>query len=165
MLDDVLALFASSLNDVEKALKDVPDARLAEQPAGVANHPAWTVGHLVVSANYVAHLLGEPRAAVPEPYPAMFRPGTTPRPDRSVYPSKDQLLAHLRAAHAAAESAARRSYAARAGDASPEDLRSFSPTVGRIVVFLLAAHEPYHVGQLMVWRRAAGVTEARSTGT
>lgn len=156
MIEDVLALFAASLKDVEDAVKTLPDERMAEQPYGVRNHPAWTVGHLVVSADYIARLLGEATADVPAGYPVLFRPGTTPMADRSAYPSRDELLSRLRAVHAAADAAVRHSYVARAGDPPPEELRGFAPTVGRIVTFLLAAHEPYHVGQLMVWRKAAG---------
>lgn len=157
MLDDILALFAASLKDVEDAVRDVPDARWAEQPSGVRNHPAWTVGHLVVSADYVAHLLGEPASGAPEAYGGMFRPGTTPSAERGKYPSREELLGHLRSAHASAERAARAKLAAMGSRPAPEELRAFAPTLGRIVTFLLAAHEPYHVGQLMVWRRAAGL--------
>ena len=32
--------------------------QMAAQPCGVINHPAWSLGHLVISADHLGQLLG-----------------------------------------------------------------------------------------------------------
>jgi hypothetical protein len=160
MIDFLLGLFEQGLKDAEKLVEDVDDARMAEQPAGIRNHPAWTLGHLVTAASFVTILQGEQPPALPESYQKLFPPGTQPTGNRADYPSKQELLAHLRAQHARAAEVTRARHATSFNQPSPENLRRLAPTVGAIVAYLLAAHEQNHVGQLIAWRRAAGYAKA-----
>jgi hypothetical protein len=157
MIELILGVYAETLKDAEELTADIDDARFAEQPAGIRNHPAWTLGHLVVSGNFILILLDEKPIAVPENYGKLFPPGTQPTSDRATYPSKQTLLSHLKQVHTAAVDAVRRKHASYFDRPSPENLRSFAPTLGKIIVYLLAAHENNHLGQLIAWRRAAGI--------
>ena len=159
MINPILGLYASTLKDTEELVKDIDDARFAEQPAGIRNHPAWTLGHLVVSGNFILIQLDEPPIQLPESYGKLFPPGTQPTADRSVYPSKQELLTHLRAVHAAVANAVPRKHEAYFDKPTPEKFRAFVPTRGQLILYLLASHEPGHLGQLIAWRRAAGLAK------
>jgi hypothetical protein len=135
----------------------LPDERLAEQPHGVVNHPAWTVGHLAVGIDMVLELLGEP-AACPDGWADAHAPGTVPTGDRSAFASKSVLLDAYTDAHRRLSGAMRRADPSALGAQMPvEAYRSFFPTVGHAAMYMLASHEPAHMGQLAVWRRAAGL--------
>lgn len=160
-IDLVLDIFATTLKQAHGVVADVPDARMAEQPGGVVNHPAWTLSHLVVSAGYILSLLDEPMTAAEMESLKEFGPGSVPVTDRGVYASKEELLATLADRHARADAAVRAKHGTYFDRPSPEYLRGFSPTLGRVLVYLLAAHESYHLAQLMPWRRAAGIVAAK----
>jgi uncharacterized damage-inducible protein DinB len=164
LLDLTLGLFASSLKDAIDAVADIDDARLSEQPGGLVNHPAWTLGHLCSAAGFILFLLEEADpASTPQMHPnylAKFGPGSTPTADRSHYPAKAELLESLASLHARVDAAVRAKHETYFPKPSPEKFRAFAPTVGRIVMYLLATHEPYHLGQLSQWKRAAGAVRA-----
>jgi DinB superfamily len=157
MIEHLLDLFASTLDDLRKSVADIDEARMADQPAGLTNHPAWTLGHLCTGAGYILRLLDEPDPTASPEDMTKLGPGSKPVGDRSAYPSKADLLARLETLHRLAAAAARVKHAEYFDRPSPENLRKFAPTIGRIVVYLLASHESYHLGQLAQWRRAAGL--------
>lgn len=156
-LDLILNIFSNTLQQVSAAVADIPDARLVEQPAGLVNHPAWTLSHLNTAAGFIIQLLGG-TDSIPTPDEVKaFGPGSTPAADRALYRSKSDLLAQLSQRHALAEAIVRERHADAFPRETPPQLRNFAPTIGRIVVYLLATHESYHLGQLQQWRRAAGL--------
>lgn len=153
----MLDVFGNHLTWLVEAVADIPDSRFAEQPQGVRNHPAWTLSHLSSVLGFLLKLLDESEGASTDEEDKQYGGGSIPTTDRSQYLSKDALLNTLRHRHELVESAVRakhRDYFARE---TPEALRAFAPTIGRIAFFLLASHESYHLGQLMQWRRAAGL--------
>jgi hypothetical protein len=80
-----------------------------------------------------------------------------PTSDRSAYPPKPELLAAL--ADGQARIADRVSALGDAGMSAvlPDArYRATLPTVGHAVVHILTSHAAVHVGQVSVWRRAAG---------
>jgi hypothetical protein len=159
ILEVALDHFADSLKFISESIADVPEHRLAEQPAGVINHPAWTISHLVAAIEFTLTLLEEQT-----PLPAgvsykAFGNGSKPLAHRKEYRSKPDLLAHLALAHDALARAARAKHATHFPRPTPDALRSFAPTIGHVVLYMLTAHDQYHLGQLMVWRRAAGFVQ------
>ena len=93
-----------NLSYAKELLRDIPDERLAERPArGLENHAAFTLGHLcMASARMVKALGGEMK--VPKGYVETFDrngPGDPRLPsiDRSVFPSKKDLLDQLEHQH------------------------------------------------------------------
>jgi hypothetical protein len=135
---------------------DVDDAEMAAQPFTGANHPAWIIGHLVMTADSCLKMLGQSPTAG-EPYATLFGRGSTPNSDRSLYPSKEELLAALDVAYDRV--------LAVVAEAPPEKLASphgnkmlakALPTVGELVAMLLTTHVAQHLGQLSAWRKAMG---------
>jgi hypothetical protein len=153
----LLDLFAQTLQQAENAVANISNDRLAEQPHGVLNHPAWTLGHLVFAGEFIVSLLGGESAAGNQRQVELYGPGSKPQPDRALYAGKEELLAQLRACHERVIPIVNERLVSHYNNESPEFLRSFAPTVGPMIVYLLAAHESYHVAQLTPWRQAAGL--------
>ena len=83
---------------------------------------------------------------------------STPSSDASRYPSKAVLLEALEAAHASIAAALPGIPASRWTESTPiEEIRGFLPTLGDCFVFVMAAHENIHLGQLSAWRRVQGL--------
>ena len=93
-------MYADQYGYIRELVADLPDEELADQPVPGLNHPAWTLGHLVIAADYGLAVLGEPTLA-PEGWGALFNPGTVPDPTRGTYPSKGELMNAYEAGHAA----------------------------------------------------------------
>lgn len=159
MFDRERTLYAFLLGYARKLVADVDDARFADQPAPGLNHPAWIVGHLAVAADYALQLLGRPTLC-PRDWQVRFGPGSTPRPDRAVYPSKADLLAALERGHAAVGEAAAGAAPEgldRAHEVPIAFLKESIPTAGGLIAHLLTTHEAAHLGQLSAWRRLVGL--------
>jgi hypothetical protein len=154
----LLKYFADTLASIEQLLADVPAERLAEQPAGLPNHPAWTLAHLCVGHGFALSMLGQPPLC-PEAWQANTGPGSKPAADRAQYPDKAEALAVLRQQHAALTAAVRAAKPEAFDAPTPERVRPFAPTVGHVVAYMLACHENNHLGQLQAWKRAAGLVK------
>jgi hypothetical protein len=59
-LRPVLHSFAYALDYLREQLADVAPTDMVAQPAGIPNHPAWTVGHLTHSCELLADVVGVP---------------------------------------------------------------------------------------------------------
>ena len=157
IIELLLGAFADSLRQVERAVADIPDDRMAFQPPGIVNHPAWTLSHLATAAGGVLVLMGDPGSpGLMEDF-ARFGSGSTPSPDRAFYSSKAEMLERLRSRHARATELVRSRHGARFNQAPPDPFGRFGHAIGPIAAYLLASHEPYHIGQISQWRRLAGL--------
>lgn len=154
LIDFTLNQYAATLNDLRDAVADIDDARMTQQFNGLVNHPAWTLGHLVTGSALILMLLEEPGDHFAGFDTKKYGPGSTPVADRAQYPSKAELLAALSRLHDQVAPAVAAKHQAYFNRPSPEFLRSFAPTIGQIVFYLLATHESYHLGQLMQWKKA-----------
>lgn len=160
MLDHVTYLYGFNLGFAERLVKDLSTGQMAAQPGGVINHPAWSLGHLVVSADHLGQLLGLD-SDLPEGWSETFQTGGEPSGDASVYPGKDEILGALKAQHARNVEAVKNTDASRFAEPHPnEGARKYFPTVGDMVVFMMTSHEMDHLGQIAAWRRAMGLGAA-----
>ncbi|QOI99395.1 MAG: DinB family protein [Phycisphaeraceae bacterium] len=159
-IDILLGLFDLSQGQLREAYADIPDDRMADAFPGIVNHPAWTLTHLIAAAGGIAAVLGDPAPGSSPDELARFGPGSKPVADRSAYEPKVALLERLASRHAHAARVVRERHAERFPLPPPPPFTNFAPTAGNIASYLLACHEPYHLGQLMVWRRAAGLGKA-----
>lgn len=149
-------LYADQYGYARQLVADIPDEEFAEQPAPGLNHPAWTLGHLVVAADYGLSLLGA-KGVAPDGWAALFMPGTVPDPNRSAYPPKAELLNTYEAAHGTLSAAVAGLDPAQAARPNPSDmLRPRFPTLADLIGYLLTIHEAGHLGQLSAWRRMMG---------
>lgn len=150
--------FNQSLTD--RFVADVPDERMAEQPTGVVNHAAWTIGHLTVTLYSAVGVLGGTQQT-PEGWAEKFGMGSTPTADRADYPAKDVLLAELAQVVDAVDQALAKATPEQLDVPLPdENWRKIFPTVAHMVAGLCGSHYAYHQGQLSVWRKAAGFPKA-----
>lgn len=157
MKHHVLHVYRFNLGYARQLVADVPDDRMAEQPATGVNHPAWILGHLSVTADFMYGLMGCP-SELPREWVNLYKTGSTPQSDRSLYPGKQELLAQLVARHervvAAFKGVTKRSLS------KPTPIEGFNqvfPTIGDAVIYGLTTHEGVHLGQLSAWRRSLGL--------
>lgn len=157
MLQHVTYVYRFNLGMAERLVADLAPAQMVLQPSGVVNHPAWTLGHLVMSANGLAGLLGLPSQA-PEGWDRIFATGGIPSGDAADYPAREELLAALAAQHERNTAAVLQADPAWFAKPHPDErLRKYFPTVGDVVTFLMTSHETSHLGQISAWRRAADI--------
>lgn len=157
MLAPLLNTWTMNLGYAKRLVTEIPDTQMAFQPARGMNHAAWVLGHLACTADMLGGMLGVKPTCPPEWVP-LFDWNSTPSSDMSVYPSKATLLKALEDAHAAIAAALPGVPASRWADETPvEAVRGFLPTLGDCFVFVMAAHENMHLGQLSAWRRAQGM--------
>lgn len=157
MIEHVAYLYKFNLGIAQRFVADLTPEQMVLQPSGVVNHPAWTLGHLVMSANGLAMFLGlESQAS--DGWDRVFATGGIPSGDAADYPSKDALLAALAAQHERNTEAVLQADPAWLAAPHPdEQRRKYFPTRGDIAAFLMTSHEASHLGQLSAWRRAAGI--------
>jgi hypothetical protein len=158
MLPYVLQTIQGTVHYGKGLVADIPDDQFAAQPiAGkVLNPPAWVLGHCAYAAANVAMVLGH-KFDLPANANELFGMNSTPRLERSAYPSKDALLSLFDASFKAGADALASATEAQLAAPAPESIRSILPTVGLFGVFLLTSHAGTHLGQLSMWRRAMGM--------
>ena len=160
MFNHVTYLYGFNLRYAEMLVNDLSDDQMTEQPGGVINHPAWSLGHLTVSASHLGQLLGL-ESDLPEGWSETFKTGGEPSGDGSAYPSKEEILGALKEQHTRNTEAATNLDASRFAEPHPDEgTRSYFPTVGDMIVFLMTSHEMDHLGQIAAWRRAMGLGSA-----
>ena len=156
----VLHSFAYSLDYLREQVADVSPDDMVALPNGIANHPAWIVGHLA----FACQLLGGAVAGLPELLPAhwaaRYGTGSVPVADVNAYESKADALAILADAQSRITQAVERLDEARLDEPFPEPsyLEVF-PTVRHSLNQVLVGHTAFHVGQVSVWRRAMGLPQ------
>ena len=140
-------------------LADVSDEQMMLRPGGSMNHPAWILGHMSLYYPIVPALLrGE---SFPDPADDElfgFR-GRGPLDDCDVYGTKESQVRRLIEGHehvAQALLAATSEQLSRAP--SLPRWAEMYPTIEFMLPDLLIHHESLHIGQLSIWRRAAGLT-------
>jgi len=154
MTESILRLAADNLYYAEALVSDIEDAKMANQPAGLKNHPAWTLGHLAVGQDIILQMLELPSALDPS-WLRLFGPGIPPTDDRQNFPMKAELITVLKNSHDKVAAAVREHFDRRASAVNPiPPLVERFPTVGDLVLYFLTTHEATHLGQISAWRRA-----------
>jgi hypothetical protein len=156
-MDPVLHSLNYSLNFLAEQVEDVDAADMAAQPAGITNHPSWTIGHLIHVLQLIGTVIGIQRTLPPE-WIVRYGPGSKPVADITVYETKEDLIALL------LESRIRLAEAVSELDDSPLDqpfpdpaYLDVFPTVRHALNQVLVGHTAFHIGQLSVWRKAMGL--------
>jgi hypothetical protein len=158
MRDQILRLYAMTLDEARKLVADVPCERFVDQPFPGAKHPAWVLGHLCIASDMMHHVLvpgGDGTPGAPAEWVDACKPGAAVRGDRGAYATKAELVGTLERLHGRL---ARAFTSATDGTLASEfpnpEYRAFFPTIADAAVYLMAHHEGYHLGQLTQWRRA-----------
>jgi hypothetical protein len=157
MIAEILRSNALILDYLRRLVADVPDDYMTRQFAGVINHPAWVMGHLIYSCQALGAEIGIP-AWLARDWSLLYGTGSIPIEKREVYPSKEILLKALDDAQDRVETAL---LAMEERDLHKElpdvRYREIFPTLGYALMHVLTAHAAMHVGQVIVWRRASGL--------
>ncbi|HAI13654.1 MAG TPA: hypothetical protein DCM28_18255 [Phycisphaerales bacterium] len=128
-----------------------------KRPAGVANHVAWQIGHVTVSANNGLKAIGQP-SLCDESWDVLYLRGTESVDDASRYQSPDQIVAKYQQVYAALTQAfANADESVLLGDTQIERLVSRFPKQGDFLVFLLTSHLAMHAGQFSTLRKLLGL--------
>jgi len=160
MLDHAVYLYGFNLMRAETLVKDLSPEQMVAQPAGLINHPSWSLGHLVVTADHLGQLLGL-ESSLPESWSETFKTGGEPSDKASDYPSKEVILDALREQHARNTEAVKGCDVSRFAEPHPDERRrKLFPTIGDLIIFLMTSHEYNHLGQIAAWRRAMGLGSA-----
>ena len=161
MIPQLTYLHGFNLRVARAMVNDLTPEQMVGQPHGVVNHPAWSLGHLVMVADRLGRLLGL-ESEVPGGWAPVFATGGIPSNDASRYPSKEELLDALAAQHARNTEAIESIGPGWFDTPNPDEKRRKRfPTQGDEAVFLMTSHEMLHLGQVAAWRRAMGLPPAR----
>ena len=156
MIPELVACFERTVAFIQESAADLSDEDLVLQPPGVANHAAWTLGHVIHSCEAMAGELGvEPW--LPTEWESQFGYGSSPTAVVQQRPSKAALLAALQEASDRLRTALLRLDETALAEPLPDErVRQMLPTKGHAILQVVAAHTAFHAGQLAAWRRAIG---------
>jgi hypothetical protein len=137
---------------------DLSDEQMILRPGGNMNHPAWILGHIGAYHQVVQDLLANRPVNDPKNDMMFGFAGHGPLDDLSKYGSKQSIIDRFSAGH---EQVAQALLAAppEAFTRKPtlERWAKIYPTVEFMLPDLLLHHESLHLGQISIWRRAAGL--------
>lgn len=140
-----------------KMVADVAPERMTQQFPPFVNHPMWQLGHIALTYNGIAKMLGQP-SELNDHWGKLFGMGSQPTSDASVYPAKAEMVATFDRLHQKLPALIRGADAAAFAAANPvEKMRPMLPTVGHLASFLMTSHAFLHVGQMTSWRKLAGL--------
>lgn len=137
-------------------LSDLEDADLMRRPGEDCNHLAWQLGHLIASE---VQLLEQVAPGVGPELPSGFADAhataarTSDNPDD--FFDKQTYIDLFDQVRTASKSALEASSPSDLDAPSPENFRSFCPTMGDMYT-LIATHPMMHAGQFVVVRRQLG---------
>ena len=157
MTNPLLHTWNLNLGYAKRLVADIPDDTMTFQPAPEMNHAAWVLGHLACTADMLGAMIGLKPVCPPEWF-SLCDWNSSPSSDASLYPAKAALLKALENAHAQIATALPAVPESRWSETTPlEAIRGFLPTMGDCFVFVMAAHENMHLGQVSAWRRCQGM--------
>ncbi|MGA2061906.1 MAG: DinB family protein [Thermoguttaceae bacterium] len=155
MIAEILRSNKLVLDYLRRLVADVPDDCMTRQFAGVINHPAWVIGHIIYSCQAIGGEIGI-AAWLPDDWGLKFGTGSVPLDKPDTYPDKKMLLHALDDGQHRLETALSSALESDMKKPLPDVCnREIFPTVGHAVLHILTAHTAVHVGQLTVWRRAS----------
>lgn len=156
-METILHSFSYSIEYLQDQVSDVHAALICSQPGTVANHPAWTIGHLTFALNMLGGLIGA-QQPLPDDWPRLFGPESIPTPDVTAYPLKQELMTRLLDVHQRIVSSIHSLSDEQLDAIFPEEAyRDVFPTIRHALTQVLIGHTAFHVGQVAVWRRAMGL--------
>lgn len=154
MIREIINSYSICLHQIRRLVSDLAEDQMIAQTEFNVNHAAWTIGHLVCSAQMIGIELGM-KAWLSKEWLDLFASGTTPISYTSAYPSKDELLDALDGAR---KRIVHKLTAMRDSDLgrplADTRYREIFPSLGHAVLHILTVHPAIHLGQLTVWRRA-----------
>jgi len=157
MREHLLKAAATNVDYAKRLVADIPDEKMAVQPAPGMNHAAWILGHLAYVFDSMIGVWDQKPVMSPE-WKELFNIPSKPLADRSKYPSKAELWDAYEKAYQRIVDAVKAASDADFDREFPNlRLRASLPTVGVAMIHILTSHQGQHLGQLSAWRRAQGL--------
>ena len=159
MISEILNTYALNIDWGRRLVADLGPDQMVGQTSGAVNHPAWTIGHLVYSAQCIAGEIGlEPW--LPSDWAERFGTDSKPVAESGMYPNKATLLGFLEDAQQRLAKALELMSEEELSKPLPDArFRDTFPSLGHAVLHILSAHTAVHVGQLIAWRQGMGLTD------
>lgn len=133
-----------------------PDDKATAQAAGQPNHCLWTLGHLAETYEWASNLFdGKPRT-LPEGYAKLFGMGSQPTGDATAYPPIAEVRAAFDRAYARLVTATKAMTPAQLDESLKEATQGFASTK-KDMVYKMAWHDGWHLGQLTTLRKFLGL--------
>lgn len=157
-VESIVYAWDNQLRYAQALVADLTDEQFVLRPGGNMNHPAWILGHLAKYHPVTVQLLNGEPVDDPKDDPLFGFAGKGPVDDITTYGSKEKIVSWFSEGH---EQVAQALLAA-----DPEafkqrpSLKRWAkqyPTVEFMLPDLLIHHESLHIGQISIWRRAAGL--------
>jgi hypothetical protein len=156
MIPELVNCLDRSVDFLRELVSDLSDEEMTLQPAGVPNHAAWTLGHVIFSCQAIAGELGV-TPWLPVDWESCFGSGSLPGLADSAHSGRLELLTTLEESGRRLKTALlRMDESALTAPLPDENAREILPTLGHALLQIVAAHTAFHVGQLSAWRRAIG---------
>lgn len=158
-VDGLLFAWKKNLDYGPKLVADLTDEQMVAQPPAakqVMNHPAWLLSHVNLYLPVMVAVIEGREFEDPKVH--RFGMQSKPEADRTLYPTKNELVAAFVTGHELV--AQRLKDATDATFAQPIRLprwKDLMPTAGIVLPYLMLNHENSHLGQLSAWRRAMGL--------
>jgi hypothetical protein len=141
----------------ERLIADLTDAHRAFEPRPGTKTAGWLLGHLAVTGDFARFMCGA-QSMCPRDWREKFNPGTHPALVEDAYPAMHELDDTVRVVYEDLCITALHADPAALARPNPYELaRDSFPSAGDFVAYLASAHFAYHLGQLAIWRAAAGV--------
>jgi hypothetical protein len=143
-------------------VEDLSEDQMCLQAAPQENHPAWILGHILLSDVYLLALLRvrELSADFAELL-GNFGPGAIPTSARGDYDAKHILVERLTHTGSLRHDAIYQMSTEELAQPIPDEiLAQAQPTIGHHL-HTLVFHEGHHSGQLSAWRKAHGLVSMR----
>jgi hypothetical protein len=148
----------NQLRYAQALVADLTDEQFVLRPGGNMNHPALILGHLAKYHSVTVQLLNGQPVDDPKNDPLFGFAGQGPVDNIRPYGSKDKIVSWFSEGH---ENVAQALLAAQPEafkqQPSLERWAKMYPTVEFMLPDLLIFHESMHIGQISIWRRAAGL--------
>ncbi len=162
MFERELKVYALMLDYLKRLVADIDDGQIAKQPSPGINTPLWILGHLAISTDYAAQMLGG-KPNCPKEWVEQYGPKSKPIADQQPRPTKADLVEAIEAGHQQVTELAKSANAESMSRMHTLDigvLKEFCPKVGDLVSHLMTSHPGIHAGQLSAWRRQMGLAPA-----
>ena len=157
-VESIVYAWDNQLHYALALVDDLSDEQMVQRPGGNMNHPAWMLGHVSLYHPVTLQLLAGEPVDDPKNDSLYGFAGHGPVDDIKAYGSKESIVAWFADGH---ENVAQALLAAKPqAFRRPPSLERWAkmyPTVEFMLPDLLLHHESLHIGQISIWRRAAGL--------
>lgn len=157
-VESMIYAWDNQLRYAQALVADLSNEQFVLRPGGNMNHPAWILGHVSLYHPVTVQLLAGEPIDDPKNNRLFGFAGVGPLDDINEYGGKQAIMSRFEEGHElAAQALLSAKPEAFQRPPSLERWAKMYPTVEFMLPDLLIFHESMHIGQISIWRRAAGL--------